>query len=109
MDTLLGSLAVFLTAAALIESFVEYTFAKWWSGENLRYVALAVGVLVAFGFKLDITQLLGLSAVAHWIGYVATGLIIGRGSNFVNDLITRTRGGTSSSVEGGTPATPPAN
>jgi hypothetical protein len=42
----------------------------------LRYAAALVGVGLAIAWS-------------PWIGYVVTGLVIGRGSNYLNDLVDR--------------------
>lgn len=55
----------------------------------LRYIAAIVGVALAFGYRADILGLLGLPAVHPAIGYIVTGLIVGRGSNYLHDLVDR--------------------
>lgn len=87
-------------AAVLCEGLVEYTLANVLSKKQLMWGTLIVGVLVAFGFNVDLTAQLGLKAIAPWVGHLATGLLLARGSNYLNDLVTRVRGGSSSPTEG---------
>ena len=55
----------------------------------LRYIAAVVGIALAIAYRADILGLLGLTAWAPWIGWVVTGLIIGRGSNYLHDMVDR--------------------
>lgn len=55
----------------------------------LRYIAAVVGIALAVAYRADILALLGLPAWAPWIGWIVTGLIIGRGSNYLHDLVDR--------------------
>lgn len=50
----------------------------------LMYVSLAVGIGLAFYYLLDIVALFGLAT--SWVGILLTGVIIGRGANFVSEL-----------------------
>lgn len=57
----------------------------------LRYIAALVGVALAIAYRADLLALFGLVAWSPWIGYVVTGLIIGRGANYLNDVVDRWR------------------
>ena len=54
---------------------------KW----GLMYVSLALGIFLAFHYSLDIPFLL-LNLPASPVGVIGTGVIMGRGANFVNDI-----------------------
>lgn len=87
METLVGILFL----ATLIEGFVTYLFGKSAEGETrpwIRYVALALGVAAAIAYKIDIPAMIGLVSSYSLVGYVVSGLVIGRGSNYVNDIFT---------------------
>lgn len=56
-----------------------------------HFVALAFGVVLACAYKIDIPALFGLTAAHSVIGYIISGVIIGRGSNYANDLISKVR------------------
>jgi hypothetical protein len=57
----------------------------------IPYFTLLFGCILALNFKLDILQIFGISvaSVFPWVSYFMTGVIIGRGSNYLNDLISR--------------------
>jgi hypothetical protein len=87
MENLIGILLL----ATLIEGTITYIFGKTSETESrpwLKYVSLAFGVAAAIAYKIDILAATGL--VSQWVivGYIVSGLIIGRGANYVNDLVT---------------------
>ena len=55
----------------------------------LRYLAALVGIALAIAYRADVLALFGLVAWTPWIGYVVTGLIIGRGANYLSDVVGR--------------------
>ena len=55
---------------------------------NLKLIlSIGVGLLLAFGFNADMLIALGLPTAVPPIGLVLTGLLLGRGSNFVHDIV----------------------
>lgn len=77
-----------LLLATLIEGLITYLF-----GENakearpyLRYVSLLLGVVVAVAYQIDIPGMAGLVAINAYVNFVISGLIIGRGANYINDI-----------------------
>ncbi len=60
-----------------------------WRSLALRYISAALGVGLCTLYRADLLLLLQLHPPWPWIGYVITGLLIGRGSNFVHDFATR--------------------
>ena len=85
-----------LALAFLTESMVEYLFgqavdhfealSKWrWA---LMYVAALAGVGLAFYYKLDLLALIGQLEPSP-VGYLLSGLIIGRGANYLHDFVSR--------------------
>lgn len=84
-----------LLLATLIEGLITYVFGE--SSENptrpyLRYVSLVLGVGAAIAYHVDIPAMLGLVSSYSLVGYVVSGLIIGRGANYVNDIFAMVRG-----------------
>ena len=55
----------------------------------LRYVAALVGVGLCWAYRADLLALVGLDARFSLIGYLVTGLLLGRGANFINDFADR--------------------
>lgn len=94
-------LAIAFALAFLTESFVEYLFGipmqkiallqpyAW----VLNYIALVVGVGMAFYYGIDLIALIAQAAGGAWgstpVGIVLTGMVIGRGSNFLSDFVTK--------------------
>lgn len=91
MEALAPFAAVF-ALAFLCESLTEYFFAEPLEGlgidtKYLRYVAAVVGVGLALLYGLDaLRDFLGLNARIFPLGEVLTGLILGRGANYVHDF-----------------------
>ena len=96
----IGTLGIILFMAFLVESLVEYFFGeianhvpalerwKW----ILMYVAAAVGIVAAFIYQFDL-----ISLIASWLevelnaspfGIALTGLAIGRGANYIHQIIS---------------------
>jgi len=92
-------LAVFLLAF-VAEAMTEYLFSeplnRFQGGRYcfmLKYIACAIGIGFCVGYRIDILEMVaGLEPTAPWIGWIISGAIIGRGSNFLNDVIDRVRG-----------------
>jgi len=101
MLSVFSILTVILLLAFLTESLVEYllgaiiehvqTLEKYaWLQ---MYVAAAVGIVGAFIYKFDFLHLLGKlveeDIAVHWFGIALTGLAIGRGANYIHDIVSR--------------------
>jgi hypothetical protein len=83
---------VVLALAFLCESLTEYFFSDVLTAlrldtKYLRYIAALVGVGLALLYDLDaLRDFLGVSPRLGYLGEVLTGLILGRGANYVHDL-----------------------
>jgi hypothetical protein len=81
-----------LALAFLAESLTEYLFAAPLSAARLpagviRYVAVAVGVLLAWAYDLDLTRdALGLQPQPAVLGVILSGVVLGRGASYVHDF-----------------------
>lgn len=101
-------LVVSMFIAFLIETLVEFLVAPFFNNfpklANFKwmqmYIAAIIGVLAAFLYKLDLINLLSvfLSQISDSstsvlpltiFGIVITGAAIGRGSNYLHDLVMR--------------------
>jgi hypothetical protein len=88
-------IALSLALAFLAESMVEYLFGqaidhipalaelRW----ALVYVAAGVGVALAYYYNLDLINVI-IQAEPTGVGMLLTGLIVGRGANFVHEFVT---------------------
>lgn len=82
--------AAFLFFAVLIERLIEYFVKPRIDGKYIIYVALGLGLVVSFGYQLDLIAAMGI-AKAGFIGYALSGLVLAGGSNFLNDVIGAVR------------------
>lgn len=93
-------IAGLLLLATLVEGFTEYLFGKI---ENkavkflMPYIALVFGVCMAFAYKVDILGMFNLHSNPH-VAYFVSGLLLGRGSNYLNDLVSAIQGFSSPKV-----------
>ena len=55
----------------------------------LRYVAAVVGVILCVIYQADLLRIIGLSTSFPLAGEILTGLLVGRGANFVHDFASR--------------------
>lgn len=106
----LTALAGIFVLAFLAETLTEYFLRPWIRPERpeseamadedlgapkvlppiaLRYAAAIVGVILAIIYRADLLSMIGLSPLYPIVGYVITGLIVGRGSNFLHDFADR--------------------
>lgn len=98
---MLETITGLIILSVLIEGIVEYFIASknpevkqpW-----LKYVAGALGIAVCLAYRLDLLATLGLASPFPFVGSVLTGFIIGRGSNYLNDFISRVKNPTPSVV-----------
>ena len=60
-------------------------------------VGIAMGILVALVYNVDIFALFGIKAQLPYVGSILTGVLISRGSNYIFDLMKAFQ-----SVNGGT-------
>lgn len=95
MDNLIG--IVFL--ATFVEGLITYLFGKQTEEmpprPYLKYVSLGLGIALSIAYKVDLLAATGLVSVFPAVGYVVSGLIIGRGANYVNDIFAVLKGSVS--------------
>lgn len=84
----LQSLWLIFALAVIVEGLVEYLGAPV-PTRYKPYVAAAAGVLLCLAYGADLLAQLGYTAAVPTAGQVLTGLLIGRGSNYLNDLVSR--------------------
>ena len=51
-------------------------------------VSIALGMLVAIAYKLDLLELMGMKSNIPYVGNILTGLLLSRGSNYVYDILS---------------------
>jgi hypothetical protein len=88
MEAVIGILLL----ATLVEGLVEYVLGGEGTKPYRKYAALVLGVVLAIAYDVDIPTMAGLTTTLPFIGNVVSGIIIGRGSNYANDIISAFRG-----------------
>jgi hypothetical protein len=84
------ALGLITALAVIIEALVE-NFAKEIDARYKVWITAAVGVALCIAYEADVLAFLGYTATFPYIGQILTGFLIGRGSNYINDIITRIR------------------
>lgn len=86
---MLENLTSITILAVFVEGFVSYFISDpdkkqpW-----IKYAAAAIGIVLAFAYRIDLFALFGIITYHPYIGQIITGTIIGRGSNYLNDIIS---------------------
>lgn len=75
--------------AIIIEGIVSYVKTFFVDGKIQwqTMVAIALGIVVALAYQVDLLATVGLTAMVPYVGCVLTGILISRGSNYIFDLI----------------------
>jgi len=81
-------LTTFFLLAALVEGIVEYAGARIPAAIK-QYAAAGIAIALCVAYNADLLALLGLTAPYPYVGAIATGLILGRGSNYLHDFTAR--------------------
>lgn len=78
-----------IIVAFLVEAIWETLKMTWQEGKlsKDRIGALAVGLIMAFTMNLDLFVAIGLNPIFDYVGVIATGILVSRGSNYVHDVI----------------------
>ncbi len=77
------------TFAILIEGIITY-INQFLIQENFCWqmaLSLALGIIVAVAYKLDLPSYFNLKSDVPYVGCVLTGILLSRGSNYVFDLL----------------------
>lgn len=75
--------------AFVIEGVVTYV-KTWFVDGDFKWqqlVTVAFGILIAVAYDIDLIAQLGAVSIIPFLGNALTGVLISRGSNYVNDFI----------------------
>lgn len=80
-----------VTVAILVEAITEIIKGVYKANQvQWAYlISIGVGLLFAFVIDFDLLTAVGLPNNYHIVGVCATGLIVSRGANYVNDLMSK--------------------
>jgi hypothetical protein len=81
-------IALVFALAVIVEGIIEYLGTPLPS-QFKPYAAALLGVAVCVAYNADVLALLGRPAQIPFVGAILTGLLIGRGSNYLHDVLTR--------------------
>lgn len=91
---MIEAISTIFILAAVVEAIITYVVPKNNTDEPrewLKYVSAVMGVVVCVAYNADILGTLGVVSTVPYIGAVITGLIVGRGSNFLNDFYAKVK------------------
>jgi len=94
--------------AILVEALINMTLGDVTAcpGWVKKVASIVLGIGVCIVYKVGLIALLGVEGGIPVVDYVATGIIISRGSNFLSDLLTRIKGGNATTTVTTTPTSP---
>lgn len=80
-----------IVIAILVEAIWENLKMVWQKGKfNVNMIgSLTLGILICILAKANIFTYVGIELSINVIGYILTGVIVSRGANFVNDLLSK--------------------
>lgn len=87
--------AQLVLVAILVEAIWENCKMIWQKGKfSVNMIgSLVVSILLCVLTSMDLFPIVGLDITVPFVGSVLTGIIVARGSNFVNELFTKLKGG----------------
>ena len=80
-----------MTFAILIEGIITY-INQFLVQESFCWqmaLSLALGILVAVAYKLDLPSYFNLNSDIPYVGCILTGILLSRGSNYIFDLLNK--------------------
>jgi len=89
---MLEGFAIAFVLATFVESIIDYFISTDGKSQPwLRYISAILGIGVCLAYRVNVLEALGLVSPYNYVGEVLTGLVVGRGSNYLNDFISRVR------------------
>lgn len=98
---------ILIVFAILVEAIINMTLGDIPTPKWVKiYASIVLGIAVCIVWKVGIIGLLGIEGGIANFDYVVTGIVISRGSNIVNDILTRIKGGNVTTTQTVTPVVP---
>jgi hypothetical protein len=101
---------ILFVLAILVEALVNLTLGDvpvW--GWVKKVASMILGIAFCVLWKVGLISLLGIEGGIPLVDYIATGIIISRGANYLNQLLTRLKGGDATTTVTTTPTTSDAS
>lgn len=80
-----------VTFAVLVEAIITYFNEFYVQGNVCWQMALSIvlGIVIAVAYKLDLPACFNLKSDVPYVGYILTGILLSRGSNYIFDLLNK--------------------
>ena len=82
-------ISVVLIMSVLIEAVITYV-KQWFVEKRVKWQCVAAAVLsiaVCLVYSIDIPAMVGIVSPVKYVGSILTGVLVSRGSNYINDLL----------------------
>lgn len=78
------------TFSILIEGIIAYFNEFFVQGQIVWQMVLSIifGIIFSVSYELDLLDYFGVKSKIKYIGFIITGILISRGSNYIWDLIS---------------------
>ena len=78
------------TFSILIEGIIAYFNEFFVQGQVVWQMVLSIvfGIIFSVSYELDLLEYFGVKSKIKYIGFIITGILISRGSNYIWDLIS---------------------
>ena len=86
-----------LVMSVLVEAVITYV-KTWVVNKEFKWpmlVSAVLSIVLCIAYNIDIPSAVGLGSSIPFVGTVVTGVLISRGSNYINDLLKRLTNGKS--------------
>ena len=80
-----------LIMSVLVEALITYV-KTWVVNKEFKWpmlVSAVLSIIICIAYGIDIPAAVGLGSNIPFIGMIITGVLISRGSNYINDLLKR--------------------
>lgn len=101
------NMSVILVMAVLIEAIITYV-KTWMVDRRVQWqmiVSVVLSIVICIAYGLDIPAAVGISSPLPFVGRIITGILVSRGSNYINDLLGRLSGTKGARSTAGTAGT----
>lgn len=82
----------FMFMAFFVEGLVDFVKQIVDADKSIKYayiLSIVLGVVICCVFNLNLLSLLGINTTVPFAGNIVSGFIISRGSNYLNDIISK--------------------
>ena len=84
-----------LIMAVLVEAVITY-IKTWVVNKEFKwpmFLSAVLSIVICIAYRLDIPLAVGIGSNIPFVGMIITGVLISRGSNYINDLLKKITSG----------------